>query len=340
MPEMKNPYAQIAHRMELDNSWQQDFIDVLQAKRINARQLVLPDELASGCSYFVEVMPGLMVLIVDFVFHRQIEITRLASDGEFCIAYYDLSDEISVHQVNDTKHSVGYRSKLGMGLIDAAIKSSYEPPVSERMYSFRLLISKDILKKYLGGIMPEWVAEQAFDRRKNSIFFYSHIDSRTRLALHKLKERHYDDPSFELTLKGAALQAFGYLIQRMSETGPVVLGHLSEADKEQVMHTKDHLMAQLLETFPGIDFLADMAGMSVSKYNKIFKKLFKNSPNNFFLKEKMFLAQELLKSGNFNTINEVAYELGYGKPGYFAEVYKKNFGRLPGEIFVKTQNHP
>lgn len=321
--------------MALDTSWRQDFMDKLGAQLINPHQLKFPDHIAHGGSYFMEVMPGLMVLIVDLTFKARIEFTKLATKEAFCIAYYDLSDEISIHQVNETSHQVGYRSKLGMAIVDAALKSTYTPPVNERMYSFRLLISKELLKKHLQIDMPTQLAEKVFDGKKNNIFFYSHIDSRTRLALLRLKERSYDDPAFELSLKGAALQAFGYLIQRMTEHGPAVLGRLSESEMSLVMHTGEYMMEQLLETFPGIDFLADMAGMSISRYNKVFKKLFKTSPNRFFLNEKLLLAQLLLKSGKYNTVNEVAYELGYDKPGYFAKVYKNAIGQLPAEELIR-----
>ncbi|MES2650866.1 MAG: AraC family transcriptional regulator [Bacteroidota bacterium] len=326
---------EFSHTMTMGVGWRQDFIDQLGARLINPRQLIFPDHIAHGGSYFMEVMPGLMVLIVDLTFQTSVEFTKIGSKEAFCIAYYDLSDEISIHQVSGTKHKVGYHAKLGMALVDAALKSTYTPPVSERMYSFRLLISKQLLKKHLHGSIPFQMGEKAFDLKKNNIFFYSHIGSHTRLALLKLKDLSYDDPSFELSLKGTALQAFGYLIQRMHERGPAVLARLSEAETAQVLHTEDYLMGQLLEAFPGVDFLAAMAGMSISRYNKVFKKLFKASPNSFFLNEKLLLGQVLLKSGEFNTISEVAYELSYGKPSYFAKVYKKAFSRLPADDFLK-----
>lgn len=88
--------------------------------------------------------------------------------------------------------------------------------------------------------------------------------------------------------------------------------------------------------FPGVGVLASMAGMSESKYKKLFSKMMKGSPKSFFLQQKLLLAQNLLKSGNFNSIREVAIEVGYSKPGYFSEAYKKAFGTCPKEAFVKT----
>ena len=95
-------------------------------------------------------------------------------------------------------------------------------------------------------------------------------------------------------------------------------------------------MDNLFLDFPGVTVLAEMAGMSESKYKLLFKKVMKGSPNSFFLHEKLLLAQSLLQSGNFNSIREVAIEVGYSKPGYFSEAYKKAFDMLPQEIFIKA----
>lgn len=319
--------------MSMDSGWRADFVNQLGARIINSRQMRLPDDMADGCSYFMEVMPGLMVLIVDFTFHTSIEFTKLASQDEFCIVYFDLSDKISLHQVNGTGHQVGYKSKLGLGIVDAALKSTYIPAVGERMYSFRLLVSKSLLKKYFLGNMSALMVEQTFDGQKNTIFFYSHIKSPTWLALNQLKDASYDSPSFELMLRGVTFKVFGHLIEQMSETGPVIVRQITEIDAGQILKTQSYLMEQLQDNFPGVGFLAEMAGMSVSKYSDIFKKLFKDSPKQFFLREKMLLAQVLLGSGDFGSISEIAYELGFGKPGYFSKLYKNMFDEFPSAAF-------
>jgi len=291
----------------------------------NKNQLILPGDIAQGCSYFLEVIPGLMTLIVDFSLQRNVELTKTVNAEDFYIAYYDLSEEIDVHQVKGDK--IDYQSKLGMVVVDASLKSSYTP--SLKMYSFWLLIAKPLLQKYLFGNID------ATNNKNNTIVFSSHIDSRTRLCLLKLKMKNYNDPSFELSVRGTSLQVLGYLVERINEIGPI-LGKLSELDTTKIIKTQTYMMEKLLEAFPGIDLLADMAGMSISKYKKLFKRIFKESPNGFFVREKLNLAQVLLKSGNFKTINEVANELGHVKPGYFAALYKKRFGQLPGEVFKKS----
>lgn len=292
------------------------------------KKILIPHDIAAqGCSYFMEVIPGLMALIVDLSLQRNIELSKVVDAEDFYIAYYDLSNEIDIQKVNGTK--VDYHSKLGMIVVDATLKSSYIP--SLKMYSFWLLIAKPLLQKYLLGTTVD-----PKTGHNDTIVFSSHMDSRTRLCILKLRTRNYNDPSFELYLRGTSLQVLAYLVERINESGPV-LGKLSEEDTAQIINTQTYLMKQLLGAFPGIDFLATNAGMSISKYKKLFNRIFKESPKSFFIREKLNLAQELLKSGNFSAINEVANELGYVKPGYFAAIYKNQFGQLPGEVFVKNR---
>ena len=53
------------------------------------------------------------------------------------------------------------------------------------------------------------------------------------------------------------------------------------------------------------------------------------SPALFFKNEKLLLAKELLESGDFKLISDVAYELGYNKTTYFSSIFRNHFGVLP-----------
>lgn len=162
----------IKHRMGIAIDWQQDFKDALGAVSFNDHYLIFPKEIGDGCSFYLEVLPGLMLLIVDFTFREQYILTKYASSEDYCIAYYDLSEELSIHHVNGEQHQVGYQAQLGMGIVDGSLESTYIAPIGQRMYSFRLLISKELLKHYLAGKLPLSKAEKAFDTRKKIQFSF------------------------------------------------------------------------------------------------------------------------------------------------------------------------
>ena len=149
-----------------------------------------------------------------------------------------------------------------------------------------------------------------------------------------MKGRSFDAPSYELLLKGVALRILTNTLKRVRELENSV-HKISTTDAAGVLVTAEYLTSDLLMNFPGLEALAEMAGMSVSKYKILFSKMMKNSPQRFFTKEKLSLAHSLLQNGTFDSIKDVALELGYSKPGHFALVYRKAFGCLPGDVFVR-----
>lgn len=262
-------------------------------------------------------------------------IRRIATDQPYYMAYYDLGDEITTHVLDDTVHRAGYRSKLGMGFMDAGIEDVIMPPVGERSYSLRLIIDKDFVKGLFAPNREEAITNALFDDSKNTLFFYSHIDSRSKLLLNDLKGQSFDSSSFELRLKSTALYLIGYLVERATRFEPII-NRLSQQDIDSIMMTSDHMLKNLKAPFPGLNVLSEMAGMSISKYKVLFRKILKDTPNNFFLNEKLLVAQQLLLSSHFKSVTEVAYELSYHKVGYFASAYKKMFGVSPKVVLQKT----
>lgn len=320
----------------LKPDWQQQIVEKLGAELKDNKILTLPQSIASGSSIFLEVLPGLSVFLLDMTFHVPVAIIREATDQNFYMAYYDFGDEITTHVLNDTAHKAGYNSKLGMGFMDASIKGVIMPPIGERSYSLRLIIDKDFVKELYTPNREELINSSLFDESKNTLFFYTHIDSKSKILLNKLKDLSFTNASFELKLKSTALYLLTYLIERASRFEPII-NKLSQQDIDNILNTAQFMMKNLTSEFIGLEVLAKMAGMSVSKYKVLFKKILKETPNGFFLQEKLLLAQQLLKSGNFNSVTEVAYELGYNKAGYFSGVYKKMHGYLPAEVLLKPE---
>lgn len=178
--------------------------------------------------------------------------------------------------------------------------------------------------------------KDVFDRKKKKIFFYKHIDSRSKVALFKLKQQRINDFFFEFEIKSTAYQLLGYFLERTNLE--ITSKTFYEKDAEALEKSQDYLMSQLYLSFPGIEKLAAIAHMSASKFNKAYKDRYGTSPASFFKQEKLKVATELLLSGKFRYISEVVFEMGYNKTTYFTLLYKNNFGILPSEIFVKRED--
>jgi len=325
---------EFSYHFTLTPEWQNQIVEELDAKLIDNRIIELPEHIGTGGSFFLEVMPGLSVFLLDMTFHIPVSIVRTPTTQQIYMAYYDMGDEMTAHILGTAVHRVGYRSKLGMAFMGSSIKGVIMPPIGERSYSLRLIMDKQLLQEFMQKKKGKEISEKLFDESSNTLFFYAHIDSRSKLLLNSLKNLSFSSPSFQLKLKSTALFLFGYLLERASEFR-TSYNKLSELEIASITKTTDYMLANLFSEFLGLKALAEMAGMSVSKYKIIFKKILKDSPNKFFLNEKLLLANTLLKNGAYHNITDLAYKLGYTKAGYFAEVYKQKFGVSPSEDLAK-----
>lgn len=80
-----------------------------------------------------------------------------------------------------------------------------------------------------------------------------------------------------------------------------------------------------------VERLAQEVHMSTSQINRKLKALINQSAQQFIRSVRMQRAMELLKN-DAATVAEVAYEVGFSDPGYFAKVFKAHFGLQPSEV--------
>ena len=85
------------------------------------------------------------------------------------------------------------------------------------------------------------------------------------------------------------------------------------------------------ENFSAEDF-AENVGMSKTHLNRKLNALTDTSANEFIRTYRLKKAARLL-SGRSGNISEIAYEVGFSNPSYFAESFKKLFGYSPSEFF-------
>lgn len=322
-PEFKHIYS-------LTPEWRQNFVDGLECTIVD-ENMYFPEKTATGSSCFSEINPNVSMIIIDCVMNRSIRLTRVPADDDFWIVYYDLSESNSKHIVDEVNHKIGYKSKLSFAIVDNKINSTYLSAVGERFYALRLLIRKSYLKTFFNATEFKKDFKDVFDDKKKKMFFYGHIDSRSKVVLNDLKQQKIGNPNYEFLLKGAAYNLLAYLIERLNNAMPKIETHL-EKDIEAVMLSQQYLLSNLLIPFPGIEFLASIANMSSTKYRTLYSNIFGMSPAVFFKSEKLLLAKELLESGDFKLISDVAYELGYNKTPYFSSIYKEYFGVLPNTV--------
>lgn len=322
------------HFYSLTPEWQHQLVKEMKGELIDNKIIVIPKSLGHGHSYFTQITPGISVLYMDFVLNSEVRISRMKSDNELYILHFDLSEHANNIRINNVDYKIGSHDNLGLAIIDNKVESSFKPAVNQRTLALRLLVDKKLLNGFLKNHPSEEYGKRKIKVSKNSLYYYDNIDSNSILLIRSIKNTSLFDASFDPYLKGISLKLLGNFLNRY-ENSKVVESEITEIEIESVTKTKTYLLNNLSNPFPSVNFLSEMAGMSPSKFKTLFKKRFDSTPNNFFIKEKMFLANRLLQSGDFSTLTEVIYELNYTKLSYFTHKYFDFFHKKPSQDFVK-----
>lgn len=301
--------------------------------------LVLPESLGTAHTYFTEVIPGLSVLLFDAVLSNPFQVKRRPSNNDLYIIYFDVSDEVNLIQVENISHHIGYSINLGLAIVsDNHTTNRYKyDNTGERQFIIRLIVDRKLLSPIMNAKKTAEKSSKNNKLSKKKLFFYDHIDSDSKVMILSLKNESVYKESFNYLLKGVALKLLSNFIERYSKKAPT-LNNLSELEADALNATKLHLLNNLYGLFPGVLFLAQMSGMSVTKYKGAFRSMFLETPNKFFIREKMLLANQLLKSKSFSSVAKVALELNYTKHTYFSNRYFEFIGNKPSEDFIpKTE---
>lgn len=102
---------------------------------------------------------------------------------------------------------------------------------------------------------------------------------------------------------------------------------------ELMIRVVDYIDDNIFESLD-IKHLAQMAGLSISRFKHRFKEELGMPPVEYVLRKKVEKAKRLL-SENSVSIKDVAYDLSFSSPGYFATVFKQYSGLTPTDYKLK-----
>ncbi|TKG94377.1 AraC family transcriptional regulator [Puteibacter caeruleilacunae] len=121
----------------------------------------------------------------------------------------------------------------------------------------------------------------------------------------------------------------------VSESNPDVNGEEEDDDrslKEEktpfVVKTEEIILSNISDSTFSVNDLYEAMQMSKSSFYRKLKNDTDMSPNEFIRNVRLECASELLKRGE-QSINDIAYEVGFSSPSYFTKCFKKNYGISP-----------
>gem|GEM_PF-7049971 len=138
-------------------------------------------------------------------------------------------------------------------------------------------------------------------------------------------------PARAMFCTGVALKLITYVILDRDHRGRFFI-HSSEFDR--IERIKE-LLDDDLENPPSFRELSTRAGMSPTKFTKIFREVSGMTPYGYLRKKRMVRAMQLLSEGGMS-VTDVSYTVGYESLSYFSKIFYNYFGAKPFEI---KRNH-
>lgn len=87
-------------------------------------------------------------------------------------------------------------------------------------------------------------------------------------------------------------------------------------------------MVEHMDMPPSLSELARLAGLNEYKLKRGFRELYNSTVFGFLADYRLNVAKQRLES-NWQSIAEIAYDLGYSSPQHFSKAFKEKFGHAP-----------
>jgi len=325
----------ISYFHSLTSESQDLFVRNINGELINNKVISIPETIGQGHYYFTPVKSYISAIFMDFTAKIPLKIDRNKSDNELYIFHFDLSDEANSIRVNKTNYKIGSNKGSGVLVIDNQTNSSFQPVVGKRTFALRLLVDKKKMDFFLKNRPIGPISKSKIMTPQKFVYYYNEIDSKSILALRSIMNKSIFELSFDSYLKGISLKLLANFLNKqehLEEEKTII----SKTDSQRILKTKNYILKNLHEPFPSILFLANMAGMSVTKYKILFKKHLATTPKKIYVKEKFLLAKKMIESGKYSLLSEVMYELNYYNLNYFKTQYTIFFRKSPTKYFPRN----
>ncbi|WP_306350459.1 helix-turn-helix domain-containing protein [Flavobacterium sp. '19STA2R22 D10 B1'] len=289
-----------------------------------------PEGIQSGCQYVTSINSGISAMLIDVTYNKDIWYKQRNLNNDLIgIQYYFNSQDVKI-RLNDEFSKVEKRSS-NISILDSVLDADFIMSKNTKQYLICIYITKALLKEHLVKIKKyESIIETIFNPKKNTFIRFDRMSHKSEMLINDLRKVEYENLNFEMTFKSTVYALLGDYLDSLSNR-EIIVGKVRNDEIIKILESQTYLLKEIESVFPGIDILADKAGMSSTKYKQKFKKIIGLSPKVYFLNNKIELAKELLETSNY-TIGEISEKLHYTNASYFANQFKEYFKILPKEF--------
>jgi AraC-like DNA-binding protein len=287
-----------------------------------------PEEFANGYTKAKKLEPGLSYRIANYTLNTDIECTRIPADQfQLMLYFYEYTFEDTLYcKIGNTvieNNDKYYRLAL---MTNSHTHQHLKFKKGTAAKGLSIQITEDWLKNNIANLTNE---KLAVIKQKECLIDF--INAKQRKILDDIFNSAANSNLPELFVKSRVLRLTEHFLNSICKRG---LSEMPEFTSQKDFHTLIKIEHQLLQNssaeFPSIEALAKAAYMSESKLKKLFKQAYGMAIYQYYQKNRMHKAKELLVSKKY-TVTQVGTMMGYHNMSNFSVAFKKEFNFLPSE---------
>lgn len=321
----------ITHSYGADLEWVESFAKQFDGK-VEGNFIIIPEDIQTGTRYFLECGNGIVAYYIDVEYKKNLKLVQKNTRSDFIGLYYNLTDGEATVSIHNFDYNVS-RWQYNLSVIDGSLESDYNVKVGSKTFALCIFIKKSIIKEFLKRNNIEFKnIDQIIDPKKNTIVRFDRMSNDSFHILEDLRKKKITGSIFDLNLAGTVHMLIANYLKKIA-TKRIIIQTVNKRDLATIISIQMYLIEHINDPFPSIKMLAEKANMSESKFKNLFSKITGNTPNVFFMDNKLFHAKELLETKQLS-ISQISDQLHFTNNSYFASKFKEHFGLSP-RTFIK-----
>lgn len=305
-------------------NWLHCFSSHLNVELVDDR-FEYPEKFATGYAKAHLIEPGFSYRLVNYKLNIDFEYKcEPATDFSLVIYFYQVNSADKIlFEVGDNSIETEGRAYRGIVMTNSRIKQKLCLKKGSEVKGLTIQLSESWLNEKIKSSNIK-----NYDLLKQTSFLQDVISAKYQKILSDIFN-HEESSMPVLFINSRVLRLLeGFLENILKRNMIEPMLSISSKDFESILQIEGLLLENYGEVFPKIEKLARIALMSESKLKKIYKQAFGMGLYEYYQKNRMHKAKELLNSGEY-TVSQVGALLGYHNLSNFSASFKKEFNQLP-----------
>ncbi|NJL49125.1 MAG: helix-turn-helix transcriptional regulator [Leptolyngbyaceae cyanobacterium SM2_5_2] len=286
-----------------------------------------PERLGRGCTYHLELAPGLWLTCFDEEFHQDFAIQ--------CPVHPHVVQCLVL--LSGLGHTDGYpilggeRSYFSGSGISPSCKIYHRRSQRQRGIDIHLL--PEVFTQFYSGLnhANDTLLKVLLKSDDWKVSFFPTMTQETRRLAQQIFQVPFQGAIQRINLQAKVLDLLALQLQPILQDERLCTSTSGRKPDTiaRIYHAQEILLSRLDQP-PWFLELAQQVGLSDRTLRRGFHDIFGTTVVGYLTQQRMKQAEQMLREGRY-TVAEVANWVGYSHLGHFAAGFKRQFGILPGE---------